>query len=125
MLQPAPHNDDNRLCHGKMEQRLDVSHTPSSDLSATSTLCPSELEARMFSEKGTQGWRFWRRKPDARIIADSILGLSDGLTVPFALTAGLTAFGTTSVVILGGLAELIAGAISMGLGGFVGAKSEM
>lgn len=62
---------------------------------------------------------------DARIVADSILGLSDGLTVPFALTAGLTALGDTRVVILGGLAELIAGAISMGLGGYVGAKSEM
>jgi VIT1/CCC1 family predicted Fe2+/Mn2+ transporter len=51
--------------------------------------------------------------------------LSDGLTVPFALTAGLAAFGDTKVVVLGGLAELIAGAISMGLGGYVGAKSEM
>ena len=62
---------------------------------------------------------------DARIVSDAILGLSDGLTVPFALTAGLTALGDTRVVILGGLAELIAGAISMGLGGYVGAKSEM
>lgn len=59
-----------------------------------------------------------------RVISDAILGLSDGLTVPFALTAGLSAFGNARVVVLGGLAELIAGAISMGLGGFVGAKSE-
>lgn len=59
-----------------------------------------------------------------RVISDAILGLSDGLTVPFALTAGLTAFGNARLVVLGGLAELIAGAISMGLGGFVGAKSE-
>lgn len=44
--------------------------------------------------------------------------------MPFALTAGLTALGDTRLVILGGLAELIAGAISMGLGGYVGAKSE-
>ena len=49
---------------------------------------------------------------DARVISDAIIGLSDGLTVPFALTAGLSALGDTRVVISGGLAELIAGAIS-------------
>jgi len=59
-----------------------------------------------------------------RVVSDAILGLSDGLTVPFALTAGLSAIGTSRLVVLGGLAELMAGAISMGLGGFVGAKSE-
>lgn len=59
-----------------------------------------------------------------RIVADAILGLSDGLTVPFALSAGLSALGNTKVVVLGGLAELTAGALSMGLGGYVGAKSE-
>jgi hypothetical protein len=61
---------------------------------------------------------------DARFISDAIIGLSDGLTVPFALTAGLSALGDTKVVIFGGLAELTAGAISMGLGGYLGAKSE-
>lgn len=67
-----------------------------------------------------------KRKPavDARIVSDAIIGLSDGLTVPFALTAGLSALGDTKVVIYGGVAELIAGAISMGLGGYLGAKSE-
>lgn len=62
---------------------------------------------------------------DRRTISDAILGLSDGLTVPFALTAGLSHLGTTKVVILGGLAEMVAGAISMGLGGFLGARSEL
>lgn len=61
---------------------------------------------------------------DARVISDATIGLSDGLTVPFALTAGLSALGNTNVVIYGGFAELIAGAISMGLGGYLGAKSE-
>ena len=60
---------------------------------------------------------------DAQIVSDAILGLSDGMTVPFALAAGLSAFGTTRIVIVGGLAELIAGAISMGLGGYLGARS--
>jgi hypothetical protein len=61
---------------------------------------------------------------DARVISDAIIGLSDGLTVPFALTAGLSALGSKHVVIYGGLAELTAGAISMGLGGYLGARSE-
>ena len=64
----------------------------------------------------------WRLDP--RILSDATIGLSDGLTVPFALTAGLSALGDTRVVIYGGLAELIAGAISMGLGGYLGAKAE-
>ncbi|KAK5110304.1 hypothetical protein LTR62_006157 [Meristemomyces frigidus] len=59
-----------------------------------------------------------------RIISDATIGLSDGLTVPFALTAGLSALGDTQVVIYAGLAELIAGGISMGLGGYLGAKGE-
>jgi VIT1/CCC1 family predicted Fe2+/Mn2+ transporter len=65
-----------------------------------------------------------KSKIDPRIISDAIIGLADGLTVPFALTAGLSAIGDTRVVIFGGFAELIAGAISMGLGGYLGAKSE-
>lgn len=63
-------------------------------------------------------------KPSPRMISDAIIGLSDGMTVPFALTAGLASLGDTRLVVLGGLAELIAGAISMGLGGLLGAKSE-
>lgn len=59
-----------------------------------------------------------------RTIADATIGLSDGLTVPFALTAGLSTLGDTNVVIYGGLAELAAGSISMGLGGYLGARSE-
>jgi VIT1/CCC1 family predicted Fe2+/Mn2+ transporter len=63
-------------------------------------------------------------KITSRVISDAIIGLSDGLTVPFALTAGLSTLGETKVVIYGGLAELFAGAISMGLGGYLAAKSE-
>lgn len=64
-------------------------------------------------------------KVDPRIISDVIIGLSDGLTVPFALTAGLSSLGDAKLVITGGFAELISGAISMGLGGYLGAKSEL
>ncbi|KAF8533756.1 VIT family-domain-containing protein [Trichophaea hybrida] len=60
----------------------------------------------------------------ARTISDAIIGLSDGLTVPFALTAGLSAFSSTRIVIFGGCAELIAGSISMGLGGWLAGRGE-
>lgn len=67
----------------------------------------------------------WFNKFDPRVMSDMIIGLSDGLTVPFALTAGLSSLGDTKLVITGGLAELVSGAISMGLGGYLAAKSEL
>lgn len=54
----------------------------------------------------------------------SVIGLSDGLTVPFALTAGLSSLGESKLVVLGGIAELIAGALSMGIGGFLASQAE-
>lgn len=61
---------------------------------------------------------------DPDIVRDIVIGLSDGLTVPFALTAGLSSLGQSRFVVMGGLAELIAGAISMGIGGFLASQSE-
>lgn len=61
---------------------------------------------------------------DPDIVRDVVIGLSDGLTVPFALTAGLSSLGESRLVVLGGVAELIAGAISMGIGGFLASQSE-
>lgn len=58
------------------------------------------------------------------MLSDLTIGLSDGLTVPFALTAGLSAFNDTKVVLYGGIAELIAGSISMGLGGWLAGRGE-
>ena len=59
-------------------------------------------------------------------IKDIIIGMSDGLTVPFALTAGLSgALHTNQLVIVSGLAEIAAGCISMGLGGFLAGESEV
>ena len=60
-----------------------------------------------------------------RIASNAILGLSDGLAVPFALTPGLTALSDTKVVIADGLGELVAGDNSSGFGGYVGAESEV
>lgn len=61
---------------------------------------------------------------DPDIIRDVVIGLSDGLTVPFALAAGLSSLGTSRLVVAGGIAELIAGAISMGIGGFLASSAE-
>lgn len=60
-----------------------------------------------------------------RFLSDFTLGFSDGLTVPFALTAGLSSLGSTSTVISAGLAELCAGSISMGIGGYLAAIDEL
>ncbi|XP_002977784.2 vacuolar iron transporter 1.2 [Selaginella moellendorffii] len=59
------------------------------------------------------------------IVRDAVMGASDGLTVPFALAAGLSGASVPSlVVVTAGLAEVAAGAIAMGLGGYLAAKSE-
>lgn len=60
----------------------------------------------------------------SRFLADFTLGFADGLTVPFALTAGLSSLGQTKTVIYAGMAEICAGCISMGIGGYLAAKGE-
>ena len=61
----------------------------------------------------------------SEIVRDVVLGMSDGLTVPFALAAGLSgAVANARVILIAGVAELAAGAIAMGLGGYLAAKSE-
>lgn len=59
------------------------------------------------------------------MVRDVVIGMSDGLTVPFALAAGLSgAVGSTRVVVLAGLAEIAAGSIAMGLGGYLAARGD-
>jgi VIT1/CCC1 family predicted Fe2+/Mn2+ transporter len=58
-------------------------------------------------------------------VRDIVLGMADGLTVPFALAAGLAgAVGSTRIIVVAGLAEIAAGSIAMGLGGYLAARSE-
>jgi len=58
-------------------------------------------------------------------IKDIVIGMSDGLTVPFALAAGLSgAVNSNAVVITAGIAEIVAGSIAMGLGGYLAGKTE-
>ena len=58
-------------------------------------------------------------------VRDVVIGMADGLTVPFALAAGLTgAISQTHLIVTAGLAEIAAGSIAMGLGGFLAARSD-
>jgi VIT1/CCC1 family predicted Fe2+/Mn2+ transporter len=58
-------------------------------------------------------------------VRDVVIGMADGLTVPFALAAGLSAAVTSSqIIVTAGLAEVAAGAIAMGLGGYLAARTD-
>ena len=58
-------------------------------------------------------------------VRDVVIGMSDGLTVPFALAAGLTgAISQTRLIVTAGFAEIAAGAIAMGLGGYLAARGD-
>ncbi len=61
--------------------------------------------------------------PDA--VRDIVIGMADGLTVPFALAAGLSgAISSTKLIVTAGLAEVVAGSIAMGLGGYLAGRSD-
>ena len=62
----------------------------------------------------------------SELVTDIVIGMSDGLTVPFALAAGLSgAVHDTHVIVIAGLAEVVAGSIAMGLGGYLAGKTEI
>ena len=66
-----------------------------------------------------------RHSGSGELVRDIVIGLADGLTVPFALAAGLSgALQSTHLVVLAGLAEIAAGSIAMGLGGYLAAHGE-
>ena len=61
----------------------------------------------------------------SEFVRDSVIGMSDGLTVPFALAAGLAvAVSASTIIVTAGLAEVAAGSIAMGLGGYLAAKTD-
>ncbi|KAK3312931.1 VIT family-domain-containing protein [Apodospora peruviana] len=117
--------------HGSSPSAIDVpsserAHSPSSRLrpnminrissSTTVNQCHPQVVGQPHIESHISNY-------DA-VLRDIIIGFSDGLTVPFALTAGLSSLGNTKIVIMGGLAELFSGMISMGLGAYLAAASE-
>jgi VIT1/CCC1 family predicted Fe2+/Mn2+ transporter len=66
-----------------------------------------------------------RHFASGNLVRDVVIGMSDGLTVPFALAAGLTgAVNVSKLIVLAGMAEIAAGSIAMGLGGYLAAKGD-
>ncbi len=66
-----------------------------------------------------------RHFTSGEIVRDIVIGMADGLTVPFALAAGLSgAVSDPAIIVTAGLAEIAAGSIAMGLGGYLAAKSD-
>src|SRR6185369_1010675 len=66
-----------------------------------------------------------RHFTSSAVVRDIVIGMADGLTVPFALAAGLSgAIASSGIVVTAGLAEIAAGSIAMGLGGYLAAKSD-
>jgi VIT1/CCC1 family predicted Fe2+/Mn2+ transporter len=63
---------------------------------------------------------------DSEAVRDIVIGMSDGLTVPFALAAGLSgAVDSSGIILTAGLAEVAAGAIAMGLGGYMAGRTDI
>lgn len=81
------------------------------------------------AEAGTTNHHVHHREQhvfSAEVLRDVVIGMSDGLTVPFALAAGLSgAVSSTSLIIIAGLAEIAAGSIAMGLGGYLAGRTEV
>lgn len=62
---------------------------------------------------------------NSELLTDIVIGMSDGLTVPFALAAGLSgAVSSTAIIVVAGIAEIAAGSIAMGLGGYLAGRTE-
>jgi VIT1/CCC1 family predicted Fe2+/Mn2+ transporter len=74
---------------------------------------------------GHHGHHPERHFTGGELVRDTVLGMADGLTVPFALAAGLTgAVDSASLIVTAGAAEIAAGSIAMGLGGYLAARSQ-
>src|SRR3954453_23596642 len=66
-----------------------------------------------------------RHFTSSEFVRDVVIGMADGLTVPFALAAGLSGTNvSTTIIVTAGLAEIAAGSIAMGLGGYLAARSD-
>lgn len=88
-------------------------------MTETPDAAPQASQSAPSPQAGEQHFR------GSQTVRDVIIGMADGLTVPFALAAGLSgAVATTGIIVKAGLAEIAAGSISMGLGGYLAAKSD-
>ena len=91
---------------------------------STEPLLRPDQRRRQSSANGDNALTPEPHRSGSKHISDAILGATDGLTVPFALTASLSSLGSSNIVVIAGLAELLSGAISMGVGGFLSGKNE-
>jgi VIT1/CCC1 family predicted Fe2+/Mn2+ transporter len=89
---------------------------------------PGALQTQLFGRpraKVAAGEHVERHFLNTETVRDVVIGMADGLTVPFALAAGISAaIASTRVVVTAGLAEIVAGAIAMGLGGYLAARGD-
>ncbi|EFX00065.1 kinase activator protein [Grosmannia clavigera kw1407] len=109
-IDDAENNDGSSASHAvRHRHSCRPRQRAASAAAAAAAALPSASKARLIPSSR----RFW---------ADFTLGFADGLTVPFALTAGLSSLGQTDTVLSAGLAEISAGCISMGIGGYLSAR---
>jgi VIT1/CCC1 family predicted Fe2+/Mn2+ transporter len=103
---------------GRSDYTWDSLILPSGVLHSTEYRLPlTDLPTQMSEEQHFQS---------SAIVRDFVIGMSDGLTVPFALAAGLSgAIDSNSIVITAGLSEIAAGSIAMGLGGYLAGNTEI
>src|ERR1051325_2188485 len=88
---------------------------------------PQRIDSQPLGKRGSRpkAAHVERHFTGGEVVRDLVIGMSDGLTVPFALAAGLTSAVTSSgIIVVAGLAEIAAGSIAMGLGGYLAAKSD-
>jgi vacuolar iron transporter family protein len=85
----------------------------------------SESEDKMDTNLSTPKIHHEEHLQSSDLLTDIVIGMSDGLTVPFALAAGLSgAVSSSSIIVIAGIAEIAAGSIAMGLGGYLAGKTE-
>ncbi|KAK5659534.1 hypothetical protein OQA88_736 [Cercophora sp. LCS_1] len=114
----GPYHDLTNLDISLSLSDLSSNTTPlSSPSHSTSILTPASTSA---STPTTETKRPILR----RYLSHFTLGFADGLTVPFALSAGLSALGSANLVVTAGIAEIVGGSISMGMGGYFSADGE-
>src|SRR5436853_3702027 len=89
-------------------------------------LCPESLDYLVcMAHDHSHGMHVEGHFASGNLVRDIVIGMADGLTVPFALAAGLTgAVSVTRLIVLAGSAEIAAGSIAMGLGGYLAAKGD-
>ncbi|PPR03011.1 hypothetical protein CVT24_012286 [Panaeolus cyanescens] len=119
---PSRRHDSNSKTKKPPVWPIESSETPSGVMTPPTSKCARNTRAGGICCK--ELIKEERTLIDPDVVRDVVIGLSDGLTVPFALTAGLSSLGESKLVVLGGIAELIAGAISMGIGGFLASQAE-